>query len=214
MPSIKNAHFLNSALERKYAVTAWVYDILNFPWELRYRKWRAHLLQDIHGRVLEIGVGTGLNLASYPKDVYLTGVDLSQAMLNRAERRLKYAKCRVELKKTDVTHMANIQSSTYDWLIGTFVCCIIPDELHSLAIEEFQRILKPGGKFLLLEIIYSKKPVIRRRQKLFSGLLGKLYGVHFDRPTLQNIEAARNLEVTSTSFLKDDTYLLIKGKRL
>ncbi len=53
-------------LPAKYDATAWFYDILDFPWELQYRRWRPALVGDVRGSVLEAGVGTGRNLPYYP----------------------------------------------------------------------------------------------------------------------------------------------------
>ncbi len=57
---------LNLLNQKRYDVTAWFYDILDYPWELQYRKWRSGLLEDVSGEVLEAGVGTGRNLKYYP----------------------------------------------------------------------------------------------------------------------------------------------------
>ena len=60
-----NMHELNLLNRKRYAGTAWFYDILDFPWELQYRKWRSGLLADLKGEVLEAGIGTGRNLKYY-----------------------------------------------------------------------------------------------------------------------------------------------------
>jgi hypothetical protein len=53
------------ALQLKYDITAWFYDILDYPWERQYRNWRPQLVGDVRGKVLEAGVGTGRNLKYY-----------------------------------------------------------------------------------------------------------------------------------------------------
>ena len=60
-----------------------VLDILDYPWERQYRKWRPGLLTDVSGEVLEAGVGTGRNLKHYQPGVNLTAVDFSPAMLKQ-----------------------------------------------------------------------------------------------------------------------------------
>jgi hypothetical protein len=74
-------------------------------------------------------------------------------------------------------------------------------------------VLKPGGKFRLLEMIYSKNEKIRRRQDFFTPFVEKVYGARFDRKTLQYLEANADLAITGKRFLKDDVYLLIEGIR-
>jgi len=75
-------------------------------------------------------------------------------------------------------------------------------------------VLKQGGRFRLLEMVYSKNKTIRKRQDFFAPFVEKVYGARFDRDTLRHIEQSSNLKVTNTSFLKDDTYLLIEGTRV
>lgn len=89
----------------------------------------------------------------------------------------------------------------------------MPDEFQPMALEQFGRVLKPGGKFRLLEMVYSKDRKIRRRQELFSAFVEKVYGARFDRKTVQYIEESAELEITGKRFLKDDVYLYIEGVR-
>ena len=78
-------------------------------------------------------------------------------------------------------------------------------------IQYHSRVLKPGGKFRLLEMIYSKNRKIRRRQEFFTSFVEKVYDARFDRKTVQYIEESAELDITSKRFLKDDVYLLIEG---
>jgi ubiquinone/menaquinone biosynthesis C-methylase UbiE len=202
---------LNKELYQKYAITAKFYDILDFPWERIYRHWRKTILQDVHGSVLEAGVGTGRNFAYYPADVNLTGIDLSPAMLEKAKVRAEEAQCSIFLQQADATLMKDIASNQYDWVISTFMFCVMPDILQPKALEQFVRILKPGARFKLLEMVYSKNPRIKFKQRLFAKFIKIVYGAGFDRHTLDHIQKNLNLKVTGTRFLKDDVYLLIDG---
>jgi ubiquinone/menaquinone biosynthesis C-methylase UbiE len=109
--------------------------------------------------------------------------------------------------------MRLVDSNQYDWIISTFLCCVMPDEFQPMALEQFSRVLKPGGKFRLLEMIYSKNKKVRRRQDFFSSFIEKVYGARFDRRTVQYIEESAELDITSMRFLKDDVYLLVEGVR-
>jgi ubiquinone/menaquinone biosynthesis C-methylase UbiE len=206
-------HPQNAALRAKYRSTAWFYDILDYPWERQYRKWRPTLLGDVHGEVLEAGVGTGHNLASYPPDARVTATDLSEVMLGRARRRARDAQCSVDLVVADATRLDALPADHFDWYIATFLYCVMPDELQPEALAQIVRVLKPGGRFRLLEIIYSSDPRIRRRQERFAPLVQRVYGARFDRRTIHHLRSIAALEVTRTSFLKDDTYLLIEGRK-
>ena len=206
-------HDLNLVNQKRYAVTAWFYDILDFPWEVQYRKWRPEIVRDVYGEVLESGVGTGRNLKFYPACVNLTAIDLSAAMLKKASRRSARALCAVQLVREDASQMQSIPSQSYDWLISTFLCCVLPSALQDQAVSEIARVLKPGGKFRLLEIKYSDIPELRRRQNLFAPFVRRIYGAGFDRQTLVHLQNNPKLEVTRTRYLKDDVYLLIEGVR-
>jgi len=204
----------NLLLQKKYNTTAFLYDILDYPWERVYRKWRPGLVGDLRGKVLEAGVGTGRNLKFYHKDIELLGIELNKQILRIAKKRIVQAKCSVDLINEDATVMSSIDSNQFDWVFSTFMCCVMPDEIQALAIEQFGRVLKKGGKFRLLEMVFSKDSKTRKKQEFFAPFVEKVYGARFDRNTLQHIERSSNLKVTKTTFLKDDTYLLIEGIRI
>lgn len=206
-------HELNLLNQKRYGVTAWFYDILDWPWERQYRKWRPQVLGDVQGEALEAGVGTGRNLAYYRRGVTLTALDFSAAMLRRAARRSDQAVCTVEFIQEDASRMDSVPSSAYDWVVAFFLCCVLPKELQDQAIAEFARVLKPGGRFRLLEMQYSKMPNVRWRQDLFAPFVRKVYGAGFDRNTLEHVRMNPDLVVTGTRYLKNDVYLLIDGTR-
>lgn len=206
-------HELNMQNRERYAVTAWFYDILDLPWELQYRKWRPGLLHDVSGAVLEAGVGTGRNLRYYPRDVDLTALDFSPAMLRKASKRAGEASCTVRFVQEDAARMESISPDAYDWVIAFFLCCVLPEALQDKAVEQIARVLKPGGRFRLLEMRYSDDPVLRKRQEFFAPFVARVYGAGFDRKTLMHVQNNKQLTVTGTRFLKHDTYLLIEGVR-
>ncbi len=208
--AVQDSNLLN---QKRYAVTAWFYDILDYPWEKQYRKWRPGLLADTHGEVLEAGVGTGRNLAYYPHHVNLTAMDFSPAMLRKASKRCAKASCNVQFVHEDASRMASIPSDRYDWIVAFFLCCVLPPDLQDRAVSEFARVLKPGGRFRLLEMKYSQDPALRKRQDFFAPFVAKVYGAGFDRETLRHVQENPKLKVTGTRFLKHDTYLLIDGVR-
>jgi demethylmenaquinone methyltransferase/2-methoxy-6-polyprenyl-1,4-benzoquinol methylase len=199
------------ALQLKYDITAWFYDILDYPWERQYRHWRPQLVEDVGGDVLEAGVGTGRNLKYYNSGVNLTAIDLCKAMVKRAEKRGKSAVCMLECLQQDATKMTSIPSNHFDWIISTFLCCVLPYDLQVLAIRQFERVLKLGGKIRLLEMVYSKIPKFRRRQNFFAPFVEKVYGARFDRNTLENLQKSSRLRITNTYFLKRDIYQVIEG---
>ncbi len=204
----------NILLERKYRTTAYWYDILDYPWERKYRHWRPNILKNVEGNVLEAGVGTGRNLQYYSQNVNLTGIDMSASMLSYAKKRQKEASCRVKLLQDDATIMENLSDNSFDWVISTFMCCVVPNNLQPLVLQQIARVLKPGGKFRLVEMIFSKNQARAFKQSLFLPFVEKVYGARFDRQTLSFLEENPNLETVKTSFLQDDTYLLIEGRKI
>lgn len=107
--------------------------------------------------------------------------------------------------------MASVPTSHFDWLVSTFLCCVMPNHLQPAAIEQFARVLKPGGRFRLLEMVYSKDPALRRRQEFCASFVEMVYGARFDRQTLAHIEQSPQLRITGTYYLKADVYLVIDG---
>jgi demethylmenaquinone methyltransferase/2-methoxy-6-polyprenyl-1,4-benzoquinol methylase len=206
-------HPINRLNQKKYNITAWFYDILDFPWELQYRKWRPAFTGNLRGEVLEAGIGTGRNLKYYHNDVNLTALDLNTFMLKRAMKRARDVRCRVTFVQEDVCHMESVPSGHFDWVLAAFLCCVVPEELQHQVVRQVARVLKPGGRFRLLEMIYSKNTALRRRQNFFTPFVEKVYGARFDRNTLKHIEEEDRLKITSTRFLKHDTYLMIEGVR-
>src|SRR5258708_6413043 len=192
-------------LQANYKLTSWIYDILDLPWELQYRRWRPVLLADVRGNVLEAGVGTGRNLRYYPPAASVTGIDLSQGMLRHAAKKGRNAACQFALRQEDATTMETTPASNFDWLMSTFLCCVLPDHFQPQAIQQFERVLKPGGRFRLLKIVYSKDPRLRRRQEFLAPFVEKVYGARFDRNTLAYIRESPKLSLLNARFIKHDT---------
>jgi len=95
-----------------------------------------------------------------------------------------------------------------------YLCCVMSDHLQPLAIKQFERVLKPGGRFRLLDIVYSKDPKLRRRQDFISGFVEKVYGARFDRNPLAYLENSEKLKISNTFFIKRDVYLVIEGHKM
>src|SRR5438270_12226557 len=133
-----------SNLER-YQRIAWIYDLLDLPFEYgRYRKIRPLLFRGLSGRILEAGVGTGRNFPFYPLGSEVVGIDLSPAMLSRAERRRHSAPARVELRQMDVTRL-DFPDRSFEAAVAAFLFCTLPDELQVAGMRELGRVVKAGG---------------------------------------------------------------------
>jgi ubiquinone/menaquinone biosynthesis C-methylase UbiE len=157
--------------------------------------WDRHLFGDSRawacgqatGNVLEVAVGTGLNLEAYPPDIALTGIDLSEAMLDVARGRA------TELERTATLQQADAQSlpfddASFDTVVCTFGLCAIPD--HTKAITEMTRVLRPGGRLILVDHIESTSRVARGVQRVLEIFTVPLGGEHFLRRPLNHVRAA------------------------
>lgn len=207
-------HEKNKLLQKKYQTTAWFYDFLDYYWERQYSQFRPELLGDVKGNVLEAGVGTGRNFRFYPSSIKLTGIDLSANMLQIAKKRAIKASCAIKLIKNDATQLIDIPSDYFDWYTSFFMYCVMPDEIQSLAINEMVRVLKPNGRFRILEMVYAKQAKRLKRQKLFTPFVERVYGARFDRHTLEHLQENERLQIDRTFFVKEDVYLIIEGKKV
>jgi ubiquinone/menaquinone biosynthesis C-methylase UbiE len=104
------------------------------------------------GEVLEVAVGTGLNLAHYPAGLRITGIDLSPQMLAVARQRAAELGVDATLREGDAQSMPFADES-FDTVVCTLALCGIPDD--RAAIAEMKRVLRPGGRLLLLDHVGS-----------------------------------------------------------
>jgi ubiquinone/menaquinone biosynthesis C-methylase UbiE len=203
----------NKKLAAKYRRTSRWYDFLDTYWERQYQKIRPLIVGDIYGNVLEVGVGTGRNLPFYKVGVQITAIDLSPEMLAIAKTRAPL-NFNITFMQADATLLTKIPDNQFDWYIATFLFCVIPNHLQLAALDHMARVLKPNGKFRILEITFSKKRIPYLKQKLFSTFVERVYGARFDRQILALIKKHPSLKVTRQSFLKGDTLLLIEGEKI
>jgi ubiquinone/menaquinone biosynthesis C-methylase UbiE len=162
---------------------------------------REWLGERAHGRILEIAIGTGLNLSHYPADATVTGVELSPAMLAIARQRAADLDRDVDLREGDAEHLP-FGDALFDTVVCALSLCTIPDP--AAAIAEMKRVLVPDGQLLLLDHIGSTWPPIYAAQWLLERLTIRAAGEHFTRRQLPLVEAA-GFEVVETERLKAGT---------
>jgi ubiquinone/menaquinone biosynthesis C-methylase UbiE len=139
------------------------------------------------GKVLEVAVGTGLNLEAYPQQTTLTGIDLSDAMLDIARGRAAELGRTATLQQADA-HQLPFDEASFDTVVCTFGLCAIPD--HTRAIAEMTRVLRPGGRLILVDHIQSTSPIVRAVQRFLEIFTVPLGGEHFVRRPLNQVRAA------------------------
>ncbi|GLI01834.1 class I SAM-dependent methyltransferase [Phytohabitans aurantiacus] len=153
------------------------------------------------GRVLEVAIGTGLNLPHYPAGVTITGIELSPAMLAIARRRAAELRRTVALLPGDAQALPFADKS-FDTVVCALSLCTIPDP--ATAIVQMKRVLVPGGRLLLLDHVASTWPPIRAAQWLLERMTIRAAGEHFTRRQLPLVQAA-GFEVVEHERLKAGT---------
>lgn len=146
---------------------------------------RQRQLVSAHGKVLEIGFGTGLNVPWYPSAVeHLTVVDSNPGMTRLAHERIVDSPLVVEHRIVTAEQLP-MMNDTFDCAVSTLTLCSISDVAQAL--KEVYRVLKAGGQFLFLEHGLSHDPEVERWQHRltpFSKVLGDGCHLNRDIPTL------------------------------
>jgi SAM-dependent methyltransferase len=180
---------MDRATERARAL--WDEQAAWFDWGMRF--WDALLLGEGRrwacsqacGDVLEIAVGTGRNLPFYPAGTRLTGIELSPKMLERAHQRLAAQGRGADLRLADAQAL-DFPDASFDTVVCTQALCSIPDDRRAVA--EVKRVLRPGGRFVLLEHVRSPIAAIRLGQRLFEPVF-RAGGDTLLREPLEHLEA-------------------------
>lgn len=135
----------------------------------------------VDGEVLELAVGTGRNLPYYAADVRLTGVELSPQMLKIARKRAEELGRDVDLRIGDAQAL-EFEDERFDTVIITFGLCTIPDDRR--AVTEARRVLRAGGRLVLLEHVRSPSPAVGVVQRLLHPLSVRFAADHLTRDPL------------------------------
>lgn len=177
-----------SAVTRRYDRVARIYDLYDAPMEiLGGRRRRERVLSNAHGHVLEVGVGTGKNLGSYPSETELTAIDVSANMLARARRRAEKNGFVVELEVADVQHLP-FDDDIFDTVATTCVFCSVADPVAGL--REIARVLKPEGSLLMLEHVRPESRWLGWIADRLTPIVSRVIGANINRRTEQNVLGA------------------------
>jgi ubiquinone/menaquinone biosynthesis C-methylase UbiE len=144
---------------------------------LRYRR---ALVPMARGRVVDIGIGSGLNLPLYGAEVEsVIGIDPSAGLLSLARRAAASAAVRAELLLGSATDLP-LRTGSVDTVVMTWTLCSIPDP--AAALREMKRVLRPGGALLFIEHGLSPEPGVARWQRKLTPIWRRLAGgCHLDR---------------------------------
>jgi ubiquinone/menaquinone biosynthesis C-methylase UbiE len=150
---------------------------------------RMELLQKVRGEVLEIGFGTGLNLAYYPKDIgRVTTVDVNPGVHRLAAKRMQQSPIQVIHQIIDSKSLPMADAS-FDAVVSTWTLCSIADV--ESALREIRRVLKPDGRFYFVEHGLSPDPMVAKWQHRLTPVQKVIAdGCHLDRDIKALVRAA------------------------
>ncbi len=156
-----------ATVERAYARWAPIYDAVCGPIFLTGRRAAAAAACQVGGRILEVGVGTGLSFDDYGAATEIVGIDLSEPMVAKARARLasgKYPQVR-SVVVMDAHDMA-FADATFDCVVAQFVITLVANPEQVLS--ECARVVKPGGKIILVNHLYSEHGPAAALERLFA----------------------------------------------
>lgn len=170
----KEAQGLDRAtIEKAYARWAPVYDLVFGPLLDMGRRTATNAATRVGGRILNVGVGTGLELPYFDKSHEVIGVDISEPMLRRAQERVDREKL-TNIKGLCVMDGANLSfaDNSFDCVVAQFVITTVPQPEKTL--DEFARVLKPGGEIVLVNHIGAERGLRASFERWFSQHARKL----------------------------------------
>jgi ubiquinone/menaquinone biosynthesis C-methylase UbiE len=158
------------------------------------RDHRKRMLADLHGRVLEIGPGPGLNFPFYADAVTeLTLAEPEDAMADRLDRRFATSGRAGRVVRAPAEDLP-LDDDSFDFVVATFVLCTVGDPQRALS--EIARVLKSGGRFVFMEHVRSRDPRLAAWQDRMAPLwLRFAYGCRCNRATPDTIDAFGGLDL-------------------
>jgi len=138
------------------------------------------------GEVLEVAVGTGRNFTFYPQGVRLSGIDLSPTMLDIARKKAEELGVDADLREGDAQQLP-FPDASFDTVVCTLSLCNIPDDRRAIA--EMKRVLRPGGRLLLLDHIRASSKVWLAVQRVLEPLPRTFACEHLLRRPLEHVLA-------------------------
>jgi len=173
MASLAHADLDEQTITKAYARWAPVYDLVFGPVFERGRHAAIAAAERVGGRILEVGVGTGLSLPHYSRACRLCGVDISEPMLLKAQERVaEYGLENVEgLWVMDAEHLS-FPDHSFDVVVAQYVITTVPNPEATL--DEFARVLKPGGEIVLVSRVGAEAGLRRALEHWFAPAARKL----------------------------------------
>ncbi len=158
---------------KAYARWAPVYDLVFGAVFERGRQAAIEAAERIGGRILEVGVGTGISLPEYSRDCSLCGVDISEPMLRKAQERVaEFGLHNVEGLWVMDAERLSFPDKSFDVVVAQYVVTTVPNPEATL--DEFARVLKPGGEIVLVSRVGAEAGLRRSLEHWFAPAARKL----------------------------------------
>ena len=177
-----------SPTKREHSIFAALYDPMSASMERRWMgERRRRLLAGARGAVLEIGGGTGANLSHYRNVDRVIVTEPDPFMRRRLFQKLENARVPVEVSAAGAEELP-FPNGSFDTVVSTLVLCTVPDQ--GSALDEVQRVLRPGGRLLFIEHVRAAGTTARWQDRLEPLWMRLLGGCHPNRDTIAAIEEA------------------------
>ncbi len=174
------------------------------------RRWLPHkqkLFANMHGKVLFLALGTGLDIPAFPPDQNITAIDISPKMIEHAQARIDAYPGSINAEVMDV-HELSFEDGQFDQVFTSCTFCSVPNPVAGVA--SLKRVLKPGGELYMFEHTGSRFFPFSLMMKLMSKLTEK-FGPSMDRKTVDNVKSA-GFDIVEVEHIFLDVVKIIKAR--
>jgi len=176
--------------------------------DLRRGRHKQALFRDMVGRVLFVGVGTGIDIRHFPLGQEIIAIDISEEMLRRAEIRRREYQGVISFARMDAMELC-FADAHFNTVVTSCTMCSVPDPVR--AFREFHRVLSPRGQLLMFEHVRSQNPVFGLALD-FMTLWSRRRGTEMNRNTLRNAQTA-GFHITNVESVYLDIILAVHAAK-
>ncbi len=198
----------DSITQAKWDKAAPTFDIMASKGaEERWLPFKQDLFSNMDGRILFLALGTGLDIAAFPKQKDISAIDISPKMLEVAQPRIDAYDGSIDARTMDV-HEMDFEDNSFDQVYTSCTFCSVPNPVEGL--KSLGRVLKPGGDLFMFEHTGSSYYPFKFMMTLMTQISRKL-GPDMNRTTVANVKAA-GFDVIEVNNLFLDVVKTIKAK--
>ena len=177
---------MDESTKRKWDFSSGFYDLLAYGPERRWAPSKRDLFANMNGKVLFVAIGTGQDIAFFPPDKDIVGIDIGPRMLAKAKPRAAEYAGSLDLREMDI-HALEFPDHSFDQVVTSCTFCSVPDPVAGLT--ALRRVLKPGGMLYMFEHTGSHVFPFNLMLNLMTPLW-KPIGPEMNRDTVANVEKA------------------------